>query len=537
MEGNLPEEQRMPEVPLQADGLVRHPPPNPTESLFGYVLRLAEENGYRSPYSVLVLMGVGKHQLRNLRLPLRELARIAHRELCDLERIAYQYSDPPHYRILDHPVGLPDLKRLGRVSLCPECVQSAGFVEAHWDLELMIGCPVHRCRLLSRCPKCHLGLRRMRPGQLECNCGAMFTRVESILPDDEAELLEIIRCKVLGLPVPRESSTGIPVSQLSALSLRGLLSLFRTLARFHLQLKSVKQIDDPQNVVSAAAFALRSFPANFHKLLWTIGEQHVPKQCGGGVRTQFRHVYSSLFNYTSGDSRGTRDFLASALLDFAQNQWGRGFVDGNLLKRIQRTMPKRFVTRVEFGRLFGLGKRTTRRVLALKNIATKTIPGPQKNHVIIDLQQLHEPPTVPGKIFDQPTAAIAIGITVKALRILRASGNFEVKYVVKRDGYHELDIKQFTERLLALNPNPMNATLPSDCITVYRAMCGFHGTGEGGASIIRALLSGKLRPLGNVDGTVRGLFVSRAEFQQFGREVRARRNGSARTLSEAEPFH
>jgi hypothetical protein len=38
--------------------------------------------------------------------------------------------------------------------------------------------------------------------------------------------------------------------------------------------------------------------------------------------------------------------------------------------------------------------------------------------------------------------------------------------------------------------------------------------------------------MGNVDGTVRGLFVSRAEFQQFGKNDRARQNGNARTPSE-----
>lgn len=53
-----------------------------------------------------------------------------------------------------------------------------------------------------------------------------------------------------------------------------------------------------------------------------------------------------------------------------------------------------------------------------------------------------------------------------------------------------------------------------------------------GVSIMRALLSGELRVLGNVDGTVRGLFVSRAEFQQFGRNERAREHGNGRTASE-----
>lgn len=168
----------------------------------------------------------------------------------------------------------------------------------------------------------------------------------------------------------------------------------------------------------------------------------------------------------------------------------------------------------------------------MKSIRTITLHHGKKNRTFIDLQQLHEPPIASGKIFTLRTAAAAIAIGARALSKLRASGHFEVKYLLTRDGYHERDIKQFIGRLVALNPNPTNKTLPSDCITLHQAMCRFHGTGEGGASIIRALLSGELRVLGNVDGTVRGLVVSQAKFRQFGKNDRARQNGNARTCSE-----
>jgi hypothetical protein len=54
------------------------------------------------------------------------------------------------------------------------------------------------------------------------------------------------------------------------------------------------------------------------------------------------------------------------------------------------------------------------------------------------------------------------------------------------------------ERLLALNPSTTNKTLPRDCITLNRAVRRYHP--GGGENIIRALLSGRLRVLGNVDG-------------------------------------
>ena len=61
----------MPEAPLETDGLVRHPRPHPTESLFGYILRLTEENGYPTPFSILSLIGNGNHQLKTRCLPLQ----------------------------------------------------------------------------------------------------------------------------------------------------------------------------------------------------------------------------------------------------------------------------------------------------------------------------------------------------------------------------------------------------------------------------------------------------------------------------------
>jgi TniQ len=523
----------MPEAPLEADGLVRHPRPYSTESLFGYVLRLSEENGYRTPYVLLHL--IGRERFRDPRFPLRELARIAHRELSELQAIAYSCIDEEsrrRFRLLGHALPAFELK-LKQPSLCPECVQFAGFIEAHWDLTLMTGCPVHRSHLLSRCPECHLQLRWLRPGQLECLCGATFGQAAGpLLSDSEVELLNLIRCKVLAVPVPTASSSGIPAAELSALSLRSLLSLIRTLARFHLNLDTVNDCDDPCRIVGAAAHVLSSYPVNFQKLLWTVGTQHGPKRSGGIVRSQFNSIYKGIFKRTPGDAPQSRDFLGSAFLDFAMNQWGRGVVDVKLLRSIQKTMPKRIVTFNEFRELYGLTRKEAIRVLAMKNIATTRICVGQRYRVVIDLRKLNEPPTVPGKLLSLPFAAATIGMSPKGLSRLRASGHFEVKYFLRSNGYHERDIKRFIERLLALNPSATNKSLPSDCITLSHAMCHHRGTGEGGASIIRALLSGELRVMGNVDGTVRGLFVSRAEFLQFGKNDRARQNGNVRTASE-----
>jgi hypothetical protein len=187
---------------------------------------------------------------------------------------------------------------------------------------------------------------------------------------------------------------------------------------------------------------------------------------------------------------------------------------------------------------YGLDRRTVLRVLAMKSIPTIKIPMGETNQLLIDLQQVHEPPTVPGKVLSLKNAAAAIGIGADALSKLRASGHFEVRYFARYNGYHERDIKQFRERLLTLNCNPTNNTLPRNCVTLQQVTSQNYGICQGGASIIPALLPGELRVLGNIDGIIPGLFFSRAEFQQFGKNHRARQNGNARTpLEVANEIH
>jgi hypothetical protein len=232
------------------------------------------------------------------------------------------------------------------------------------------------------------------------------------------------------------------------------LSLIRTLARFHLKLNNVRKCEDPRRFIRAAAQVLSSYPDNFHKLLWTVGTQHGRERSGEFVSGRFGSIYRGIFRQTVGDTPQSRDFLGSAFLDFAMNQWGR-CVHPKLLCRIQKTMPKRRVTFKEFRRLYGFGWEVARRVLVMKKIARTASLG-HRERIVIDVRKLHDSPIVPGKILSCPYAAATIGVSTATLSKLRESGHFEVKHHIRRPGYHERHIEQFIERLLALNPSATN---------------------------------------------------------------------------------
>ena len=62
---------------------------------------------------------------------------------------------------------------------------------------------------------------------------------------------------------------------------------------------------------------------------------------------------------------------------------------------------------------------------------------------------------------------------------------------------------------------------------------GRYGSVEAKASIVRAMLSRKLPVVGNIDGTVAGLLVSREGFQRLAHAERARTNERTSTIAKA----
>ena len=405
------------------------------------------------------------------------------------------------FRLLRQPVSARDL-RLRMPALCPECVASEGFIEAHWDLAFMVGCPIHRCEVASSCPECKHPLRWFRRGLLECSCGAELRAVGlSPITDEVVALLEIIRRKTLGLAPPGETSPRLPTAELSAIGLRALLFIIRIIGQHRLMIDAPKDCDDPKHVLLAAAKVLANFPMNFYELLREIGERLPQNQSRPGVRRQFSSICTGLFKRPPVDSPEQTDFLRIAFLDFATNHWKKGAVNARFLSRAKNNVPKRFISLAKFRERFGFGMHTALRVVAANNIPTVTVYSGKRNRTFVDMQQVHEVPAQPGR-YTERSAAAMIGMSRQVLSSLRKSSHFKVNYAIGHIGYgyYEQDIKMFIRQLLALSPVEKNDAIQPDCIDLHRAMRQYRGTGEGSAGAIRALLSGELPVVGNVDG-------------------------------------
>ncbi len=497
--------------------LVRHPAPYPTESLLGYVLRVSEGNGYSSPWSVYHLAGLKSHEMRASCVRLEKLAGITNWPEERLDAIAYSAppGQPRWSRLLGQPV-LPQDLNLSHPRFCPECLREKGFLEAHWDLALMVACPIHRCLLVSSCPECGRRLRWFRHGLLECECGGDLSGCElSSIPEAEASLLDMIRRKALSSTAHTSNPMSLPQDQLMAMGLRSMLLAIRTIAKHRILADGTGDSSKTTEIVSAASRVLVEWPKNFIALLEDIGRQ-LPADISGGVGKQFSGIYWGLLrNKAMGDSKQT-EFLRVAFLDFATNHWGRGFVDHKIIQNLGRPGSKRFLTQTEFAAKIGVQQSTAARLLKNSGLSSKRVKCGAADRIVVDTYELSIPTTWPGKIYRVREAAKRLGLSVSLLKSLKAEGIYKVGHLLPtRPGFHELDLRSFTKKLLNLNPlHGPSAVRHERTVTLQSVLCGRRDSLEIKLSVVRAILTGYISVLGNSDATIGGLVIDAAAYEQ-----------------------
>jgi hypothetical protein len=351
---------------------VRHPAPHPTESLLGYLLRLSEKNGYLSPSAVCRLAGIKQNELGAISLRVERLAAIASCGLTNLNQIAFALSvnGRRSSQLLGHRL-VPAELSLAKPKLCPQCVAERGFIEAHWHLDLMVACPIHRCLVTSKCPKCGQRLRWLRPGLLECNCGENLQ--DSDMPEassSETALLDIIRRKLLGYPAAEDNPLSLPQEQLMTMDVRSMLAVVRAIAKFRRVADRYTADPDAQQIITSASRVLMDWPKNFFVLLKDIGQ---PASTGdyGGVGKQYVDIYRALFRNRAVTPAACTDFLRVAFLDFSMDHCGRAFIDDSSTAETIDAYNRRFLSQAEFAERARLHQKTAIRLLKTLKLSSK----------------------------------------------------------------------------------------------------------------------------------------------------------------------
>ena len=206
------------------DMLLRTPQPHPTESLLGYVLRVSEANGYESPARMLRSAGTAGKSGKGQIISPQKLSALVGCDAETIRRIANNTEDGDRSLLLGEVMidkSGPRQLRLSKPGFCPQCVAEIGYIEAMWDLRLLLACHKHQCETVSTCHVCGERLDYYRPGLLACSCGAdLGAAPVKRVSNRVADLMRIIGQKAHGNELRSlVMETDLPISRLESLSI------------------------------------------------------------------------------------------------------------------------------------------------------------------------------------------------------------------------------------------------------------------------------------------------------------------------------
>ena len=526
--------------------LVRTPHPEPTESAFGYVLRLAEANGYPSPKDVLEYAEFERQGTPSSTLPLTKLAAVTGLSETELETIAYVARDGEggtRFKILGHDLGQHHSRlplNLRDPVICPACVVEQGYVDAFWDLQQAVACPIHGGKALSRCPACGEPLSWFRPGLLTCTCDADLSKahVEAASPEVLA-LMAVVRAKLHGEPLSDlPNDIGVPLAELDSISLRSTLGILSILARFSLESKGQSREGDRYVGVREAAECLARFPTGFHQMLRRLGRRYKAASSGAvGLRKQFEPFYAAMFKQSA--FRKDAAFLRNAFVAFGQAEWGQAAVDPKLLKGMRgNAQSAGFLTLNQLAREKGVRPITLKRWAERGLIAIHSIKS--ANHVrhIINEQTLDFGKQAPGTTMYERKAAAFIGLPVSVLHGLRESGHYAVAHMPKhKHGYHEADLAMFREKLLERACGTKSDGAAGEVVSLGHVMREMNFLQrDGKASLLAAFLEGRIDAIGTKGRDIAAIQFRRADVTAFISRSRLRPSNDALTQRDAASY-
>jgi len=169
----------MSRIPAAARLVVRGTP-RTGESLRGFVLRIAEANGYRGIVPLLQLARLPPTFVSRTSA-LQNLAELFDGlvDVDDLHARSHWSTIERGVRYQNATISPVDIN-LAHPKVCPICLKESGFARLVWDLRVVITCWRHGCYLLDHCSVCRRRLTWGRKALTACTCGSdlMIQRTE-----------------------------------------------------------------------------------------------------------------------------------------------------------------------------------------------------------------------------------------------------------------------------------------------------------------------------------------------------------------------
>ena len=145
-------------------------PPRPDESLRGYLLALAIQNGYPSLASLLTIVDSHKSRPSTFdTFDLGPLAELTAQPEESLRNLVYRPNKNSSRIFLGQPIPA-FLIASDRLKFCPSCIEETLSFKAIWDLQLSVVCPDHGTYLVSECEECKRPISWFGTPWYQCKC-------------------------------------------------------------------------------------------------------------------------------------------------------------------------------------------------------------------------------------------------------------------------------------------------------------------------------------------------------------------------------
>ena len=240
------------------------PQPRPREAAMGYLIRLAQANGFETPRQFWRATQTGPSAV-----PFENVLKRA--GVSDRQR-HFLMGPLPHYwkSLVSYPPGLVvnDYNH-SFVRWCPVCLEKSPYLRGVWGLKLQCVCTKHQLMLADRCPACTGTQRFERCDVALCRCGAKLAAAERItVPHALCQM-----CVWLAY-----GSVGHDCQPLAEMDGAAWHRLVRFLGQFTVesqpqrpgQVSGLHRVEVATALITNATCLLESWPTNFNRLLAAI---------------------------------------------------------------------------------------------------------------------------------------------------------------------------------------------------------------------------------------------------------------------------
>ncbi|MGN8134614.1 TniQ family protein [Paraburkholderia sp. 22099] len=304
--------------------LLVRPAPIDSESATGYLLRLAEANGYNSLLDLDLLVSNG--------LKLEEMANLS--ALLGTTRLDKLRGAVTRFRNLKmtDPGGLGQQYWNGRrPRYCPVCLADNSYWRALWDITLVTACPFHAVELCDSCSSCNRPLSWKRARLAVCDCGASLGDRSVVPAQPGCVAVSGYISSLLGT-TPRGGISAIQ-APLDRLRLADFLAVSIFLGGYaQNDVRKPTKIADLHDVSIAVSFAraagdaLEAWPSGYRALLRRLVSKDGGQASSNRLAEWFGYFYTALYK-RFGDRQF--DFLRDEFESYIRDEWSGQLAERN----------------------------------------------------------------------------------------------------------------------------------------------------------------------------------------------------------------